>query len=155
MGFRLVRSAGSVQDPVAVNMQASGTIYANSVVIRDGATGMVATAASTGMTTTNIVGIALDYVQGASDVETRVIPFVPGQVWEADTVNAVTTANVGIRHTLSDSLRVRNITNLYETASTGIFYAFAITGSTSGSGRILGTFLQTTPFRAGMTDNLG
>lgn len=155
MGFRFVRGAGNSVEPAIISMNASGVIYANSVVVRGDAANVVSTAASTGMTTTNIVGVSLDYVQGGSDTEVRVIPFVQGQVWEADCVNSIATTNVLIRHTLANSLLVRNITNLYETATTGVFFALGVTGATTGSGKILGTFLQTAPFRAGMTDNLG
>lgn len=148
MAFRLVSSGGSVQDPAVVNMQASGTIWTNSVVVRDVATNVVSAAASSS-TTTNVVGVSLDYVQGASDTYVRVIPFVPGQLWEADTVGAITTSQVLLRHTLYNSLLVNNITNTYETAATGIFLAYAVTGSTSGSGKIIGTFLAHTPLKSG------
>lgn len=157
MGVRFVRSAGSVHEPAVVNLLASGTIYANSVVIRDvAANGAVSYIAGTGITTTNAVGVSLDYVQGASDTFVRVIPFVQGQLWEVDAVNAAATSQVGIRHTMLDGLRVTNITSsVYGSASTGVFLAYAITGSTSGSGKLIGTFLTDVPFRAGMTDNLG
>lgn len=156
MAFRLVRSAGSVQDPAVVNLPASGVIYPGSVVVRSVAEGLgdstlgevvsaAAVSGTSGYTTTNIVGVSLDYVQGASDTFVRVIPFVPGQLWEGDCVNAAATSNILLRHQLADSRFIRNVTRVSETASTGVFLAFAMAGATTGSGRLIGTFLQRVP----------
>ena len=157
MGVRLVGSAGVVTDPATVNMAASGVIFPNSVVIRNAVEGLgdstlgqvvsngVAGSLTEGATTTNIVGVALDYVQGASNTFVRVIPFAQGQLWEIDTVNAVATSNLFLRHQLADARFLRNVTRVSETASVGVFLALAITGSTSGSGKLIGTFLQRVP----------
>lgn len=157
MAFRFVRSAGSVHEPAVVLMPASGVIFPGSVVCRNAVEGLgdatlgqvvsnpVGASATEGATTTNIVGVALDYVQGASDTYVRVIPFVQGQLWEADCVSAVTTSNILLRHGLADARNVRNITRVSETASSGVFLAYAITGATTGSGKLIGTFLQRTP----------
>ena len=150
MAVKFVKSAGTITEPATIDMLGSGVIYANSIVIRDVASNAVSTAASTAMTTTNIVGVSLDYIQGASDSFIRVIPFVPGQIWEVDTANAITTAQLLLRHTMVNSLVVRNITNTYETGTTGIFFAYAITGASTGSAKMLGTFLSWTPLKGGV-----
>ena len=150
MAFRFVRSAGSVHEPAVVNMPASGVIHAGGVVIYDAAANMVSPATATGASTTNIFGISQDYVQGASDAFVRVIPFVPGQLWEADCANVIATTNLLIRHVLATDTVLRNTTGgtangTSETTSVGIFMAYAITGLTTGSGKLIGTFLQRVP----------
>ena len=151
MAFRLVSSGGSVQDAAFINISASGHIHAGGVVILDdnygtvNGAGVSANLAGTGCTTTNIFGISLDGVAGNSDTYVRVIPFVPGQIWEADAANAISTASVGLRMQLASDLVVRNITKLSETVSTGVFLCLGVTGATTGSGKLLGTFLQRIP----------
>lgn len=144
MAFRLVNSGGNVTDPAIVNMPASGVIYPNSIVQFDVALGAVSTALSTSPTTA-IIGVSLDYVQGFSNTFVRVIPFTQGQIWEADCVSAVTTLHVLRRHRLSTALLLENAgattVNSGESISTGIFFAYALTGATTGSGKLLGTFL--------------
>lgn len=145
MAFRFVRSAGSVHEPAVLNLPASGVIHKDGVVVWDSANNVVsANLAGTGTSITNIVGVSLDGVQGASDTYVRVIPIVPGQLWEADCVNVAATTNLLFRHQLGSDLLVRNITGASssETFHTGVFFAYAMTGSTTGSGKLIGTFLQ-------------
>ena len=149
MAFRFVRSAGSVHEPATVLMQASGVIHPGGVVIYDASLNNVSPAASSS-TTTNIFGVSQDYVQGASDSYVRVIPFVPGQLWEADCANTISTLQVLIRHQLATDTVLRNVTGgtgggSSESLTTGVFLSYAITGATTGSGKIIGTFLQRTP----------
>ena len=151
MAFEFVRSAGSVHEPAVILMPASGVIHRGGVVISDAANYVVSPASSSS-TTTNIVGVSMDYAQGASDTFVRVIPFVQGQLWKADCANVITTANILQRHTLVDDSNVRNTafgttTSLGETASTGVFLAYAVTGLSTGSGKLIGTFLQRTATR--------
>ena len=151
MAFRFVRSAGSIHEPAVVLMPASGVIHSGGVVVSDAANYVVSPASSSS-TTTNIIGVSLDYAQGASDTFVRVIPFVQGQLWEADSANVISTANVLLRHQLATDLVVRNTvfgttTSMGETASTGIFLALAVTGLSTGSGKLIGTFLQRTATR--------
>ena|SRR3990167_9908871 len=142
MAFRFVSGKGTVADPAAVMMYASGVVHPGGVVLFDAATSAVSPATATGATTTNIFGVSLDYAQGASDTQVRVIPFAPGQLWEADCANAISTANILLRHTLATDTVLRNVVTLSETASTGIFLVYNVVGSTSGSGKVVGTFLQ-------------
>ena len=146
MAFRFVRSAGSVHEPAVVLMAASGTIYPNAPVefTRGSVTaqGFVGPCSSS-TTVTTIFGVALDYAQGASDAFVRVIPFIPGQMWEADCVNAAATLSIGKKQMLygSNSLLLNN--NAYDsTNAAGVFLVWAITGSTSGSGKVIGEFLR-------------
>lgn len=129
-------------------MYASGVVHPGGVVIYDAAANAVSPASSAA-TTTNIFGVAQDYAQGASDTQVRVIPFVPGQIWEADCANTISTAQILVRHQLVNDTVLRNVTgvagNAGETLTTGIFLSLAITGATTGSGKILGTFLQRSP----------
>lgn len=144
MGIRLVRSAGSVHEPAVVNMPASGVIHRDGLVIFDTATNVLSAPATTGATTTNVIGVSLDGVTGASDTFVRVIPFVQGQLWEVDCVNVAATSNLLFRHQMAGDLVVRNITGASssETLHTGIFLAYAMTGPTTGSGKLIGTFIQ-------------
>jgi hypothetical protein len=145
MGIRLVRSAGSVHEPAVVNLPASGIIHKDGLVIWDTATNLASASLSgTGATTTNVIGVSLDGIQGASDAYVRVIPFVQGQLWEVDCANVAATTNLFFRHQMASDLVVRNITGASssETFSTGIFLAYATTGLATGSGKLIGTFLQ-------------
>ena len=148
MAFRFVRSAGSVHEPATILMYASGVIHPGGVVVVGQSENNVSPATSAS-TTTMIFGVSQDYAQGASDTQVRVIPFVQGQIWEADCANAITTANILIRHQLATDTVLRNIAtlNMGETAGVGIFLAYGVTGATTGSGKIIGSFLQRTPFR--------
>lgn len=147
MAFRFVRSAGSVHEPAVIDMAASGTVRPGMAV--EFTRGSITTQgfvgpASSSSTTTNIFGVCLDYAQGASDVHVRVIPFVPGQIWEADTVGAITTLSVGKKQQLYGSNSVLINNNAYDqTATTGVFLVLGITGATTGSGKLLGEFLRT------------
>ena len=146
MAFRLVSSGGQVIEPAAVSMAASGTVRPGMVVelTRGSVTtqGFVSPASSSS-TITNIFGICLDYAQGASDVQVNVIPFSSGQVWEADTVSAISTLNIGKKFALYGSNSVLINNTAYDlTAAAGVFLCHAIVGSTSGSGKILGEFIR-------------
>ena len=142
MAFRLVSSHGEAGDVAAVSMFASGVIHPGEVVefSRTGGAGVYP--AGMNSTVTNIFGVAQDYVQGASDVQVKVIPFSAGQLWEADCVHAASTAQIGLRFGLS---RTRSDMALYNHAtdsrtSTAVFRTVAMVGSTSGSGKLLGYF---------------
>lgn len=144
MAFRLVLSGGNVTDAAVINVAASGTIHPNGVVNLLSTGGQGVSPAASSSTTTMIFGVAHDYAQGASDVSVRVTPFAPGQIWEADCVNAASTAQVNLRHTLDSDLFVRNTATDYGAgnARTAVFTAIAMVGSTSGSGKLLGFFKQ-------------
>ena len=147
MSFRLVSSAGNVSDPAVVNLAASGTIWPGGAVdfVPGGGTGGAVVAASDSTSTgTMVLGVAQTYVQGASSTGADVILFAEGQLWEVDCANAATTAQVGLRHALS-ALAGNKARYVHNTATdistaTGIFLALAMTGSTSGSGKLIGVF---------------
>ena len=146
MAFRLSGSGGIVTDPAFVSMYASGTVRPGMAVefTRGSVTthGFVAPASSSS-TITNIFGVCLDYAQGASDVEVRVIPFQKGQIWEADCVGAIATLQIGKRQQLYGSNSVLINNNAYDlTAAAGVFVIWNVTGATTGSGKVLGEFLR-------------
>ena len=147
MAFRFIRSAGSVHEPAVIHMPASGVVHVGGVVIADASNYVVSPATSALATSTAIIGVSMDYAQGASDTFVRVIPFVPGQLWEADAANVITTANILQRHVLVNDLVVRNTgfgttTSMGESGSVGVFLCYAVTGLATGSGKLIGTFLQ-------------
>lgn len=150
MAFRLVSSGGNVVEPTVVNLAASGTVWPGSLVdfVRAGTGGAVVAASSESSTGTMVFGVCLDYVQGASDTFVRVIPITDDQLWEVDCANAATTAQVGIRHALSAlaANKSRFIHNTATDVSTGVsqFLGLAMTGSTSGSGKLIGRFIHYT-----------
>lgn len=142
MAFRLVSAGGNVIEPAMVNMRASGTVHVGGVVEFSRTGGQGVFPASSSSTSTGIFGIAMDYAQGASDKEVRVVPFVQGQLWEADCVAAALTAQIGLRHVLNDLDLVRNTsTDLGAgNAATAVFKVVAMVGSASGSGKLIGYF---------------
>ena len=140
MAIKLVSSSGSVVDPAAINMYASGTVWPNSVVEFSRTGGVGVNIASANSTNTMIFGVCQSYAQGASDTQVNVIPFASGQLWQVDCVAVATTAQIGIKHVLNaDALLVRNTGTAVETGK-GVFVATAMTGSTSGSGTLIGYF---------------
>lgn len=142
MAFRLVRSAGSVHEPAVMHLFASGVVHTGGAVEFSRSGGVGVAPASASSTVTNIFGVCLEYAQGASDVRVKVIPFLPGQLWEADTVNAISTAQIGLRQKLYSDVLLNN--NSYnESGATGIFFVWDVTGPTSGSGKVLGEFVRT------------
>jgi len=142
MAVTLVRNAGNVIDPAFLDMPGSGVVNPNSVVdfLRVGGQGVSPSSSSS--TTTTIFGVCLDYAQGVSDVTVKVIPFVPGQLWQIDCVNSATTAQIGLRHVLDDKLNLRNTASDLGAgnAFTAVFRAVAMTGLTTGSGKLIGYF---------------
>ena len=142
MAIRLVQNAGGVVDPAVINMRCSGTIWPKCLVSFSRTGGEGVYAGSSASTTTQIYGVALDYVEGKSDAYVKVLPFVDGQLFEVDCTDAAITAQIGLRHVMNDSLLVRNTSsdvgagNLF----TAVFHAVAMTGSTSGSGKLIGYF---------------
>lgn len=145
MAFRFIRSAGNVTEPATVQLYASGVVHPGGVVEftraeSTTAQGFVAPAGAA-TTASTIFGVCLDYAQGASDTLVRVIPFVPGQIWEADCVNAAATVQIGKKQQLYNDTLLNN-TSYNQSAYTGFFLVWQITGSTSGSGKVLGEFFR-------------
>ncbi len=155
MAVRLVTSGGHIVDPVVINMYASGVVQRNSVVELSRTGGAGVFPASSSSTSTGVFGICLDYAQGASDVQVKVIPFASGQIWEVDTVNTVSTAQIGLRHVMNDNLNLRNTATDLGAGNnaTGIFRAIAVSSISTGSGKLLGYFRTSegTVFPSGTT----
>ena len=145
MAIKFHRSAGSVHEPAVLNLPGSGVIRPNSVVIFDVSTNAVSAASITAATGTNIVGVSLDYIQGKNEPTSfvRVIPFVPGQVWEADVLNVINTAQLMNRFRLYDSVTVENTSYDQSLSINGVFFCYAISGASSGSAKVIGEFLKT------------
>lgn len=142
MAFRLVSSGGDVSDSAFINLASSGVINPGMSVdfIPGGGTGgAVVGPSGTGSTTTMVFGVAVDYSQGASDTYSKIIPFLPEQVWEVDCANAATTAQLGLRHILSVSRGFVHNTASDVTGATGVFLALAMSNA-GGSGKLLGRF---------------
>ena len=146
--IKLIGSLGGINDPVMLNVRGSGTIWPNSVVVFSQTGGAGVSQASGTTTSTAVFGVALDYSQGASDTQVRVIPFTPSQLWSADAYNAVTTAQIGLRHILrttgTDAMG-RFVENTATDAATavGVFHCLAI-DTVTGTGRLIGRFLANT-----------
>jgi len=146
MAFKFVSSAGSVHEPAVISLPGSGVIKPNSVVIFDVSTNAVSVAASTTATGTSIVGVSLDYIQGKNEPTSfvRVIPFVPGQLWEADVLNVIATVQLLNRFRLYDSVTVENTSYDQSLSITGVFWCLGISGASTGSAKVIGTFLKDT-----------
>lgn len=146
--IKLLGSMGSVSEPAMLNVRCSGTVWPGGVVTFSQTGGAGVSQASGTVTSTAIFGVSLDYAQGASDKEIRVIPFTTSQLWAADAYNAVTTAQIGLRHILrttgTDAVG-RFIENTSTDAATavGVFHCLAI-DTTIGTGKLIGKFLANT-----------
>lgn len=151
MPFRLVSSGGNTVEPAVLNLPASGVVgYNLPVALVAAGTGGAMIEGGVGVDTTKtaLFGVCLDYKTGASDTFVRVIPFNDSQLWEVDCANAATTAQVGIRQYLSASRGyIHNQTTDLE-ALNRVFLPVAMTGLTSGSGKLIGRFIVR-PFHHG------
>jgi hypothetical protein len=143
MAFRLVSSGGSTNDPVVLNLPVSGVVAPGlpAVIARAG-TGGAALEGGAGVDTTRtaLFGVFMDYRQGASDTFARVVPFNDNQIWEVDCANAVTTAQIGIGQYLSATRGYVHNQETHVEAINRVFFPTAITGATTGSGKLLGFF---------------
>lgn len=143
MSFRLVSSGGNTVEPVVVNLPVSGVVGPGLPValVRAG-TGGAAVEGGVGVDTsrTALFGVALDYRIGASDTFSRVIPFNSTQLWEVDCANAATTGQIGIGQYLSATRGYIHNQETHVEAINRVFLPVAMTGSTSGSGKLIGFF---------------
>jgi len=146
MAFTFVRGAGANVDPAVVSMYASGVVHVNGVVVletpvgSDSATLSRVAPGGSGARTTSVFGVCLDYAQGASDTIVRVIPFVPGMLWEADAVNAWGTVQAGKFHQLYSDLQLNN-TSYNHTGGAGVFLVYNVV-ETTGSIKVIGEFVR-------------
>lgn len=134
-----------MNDPAMLFVSASGVVNPGNPVglIPGNGTGGAFVEGGVGVNTTRtqLFGVALDYAQGASDTVVRVIPFTRDQIWEVDCANAATTAQVGVGQHLSASRGyVHNQATTVDSINR-VFMPIAMTGSTSGSGKLIGYFL--------------
>lgn len=139
MPFRLVSSGGAVVEPAVINVTGSGTIHPGAPVDFARDADYTVAPSTNASTHTMVFGIATSYIEGESDSFVTIIPFADGQVWEVDCANAATTAQVGVKHALSAARGgiIHNTTSDIVDC-TGFFCALAMTGSTSGSGKLIG-----------------
>lgn len=150
MSFKFIRGAGDNVDVAVVNLPASGVVSNGIAVdwLRNGTGGAVVGPSGNASTSTMVFGVSLEYAQGASDTFVKVIPFADGQLWEVDCANVATTAQLGQRHAFSASRGyIHNTASdigsdpTKAARSTAVFLALAMTGATTGSGKLIGTFL--------------
>lgn len=143
MAFRFVNSGGNVVEPVVVNLPVSGVVGVGlPVAIVRAGTGGAMVEGDVGVDTsrTALFGVSLDYRIGASDTFARVIPFNSSQLWEVDCANAATTAQIGIGQYLSATRGYVHNQTTHVEAINRVFVPVAMTGSTSGSGKLIGFF---------------
>lgn len=144
MAFKLIGSLGSVVEPSVINIRCSGTVWPGGVVNLSRTAGEGVSQASGTSTSTMVFGVSLDYAEGASDREIRVIPITPSQLWAADCYDTATTAMIGLKHLLrttgTDALG-RYVQNTSSDAAScaGVFRCVAI-DTTTGSGKLIGYF---------------
>jgi len=142
MPFRLVSGGGDVVNPAYVNVYASGTITPGAPVEWTITSGGTVGPAGVDTTTSVLFGVGLDYAQGASDVQVRVIPFQRHQLWNVDCANSASTAQIGIRQYLSASRGYIHNQATNTNSINRVFLPIAMDGGTSGSGRLIGFFLN-------------
>ena len=141
MAFRLVSSGGNVVEPAFINVPGSGTITPGNPVEWTITSGGLIGPAGLDTTTSTLFGVALDYAQGVSDVNVRVIPFNSDQLWEVDCANSASTAQIGIRQYLSASRGFIHNQTTNTNSINRVFLPLAITGPTTGSGKLIGRFI--------------
>ena len=156
MAFRFVRQKGSMTaTPVFITVYGSGTIPRGSVVEFSRINNRVEPA-SKNTTYTTIFGISLDYIEGATQdalaTKIRVIPFIPGQLWEADTAAAASTAMLFIKQRLSDRNTLDNSITDINTAS-GIFISYMI--SPNATNKVIGEFIRSSVGWGGASSGSG
>ncbi len=142
MACRQVGSQGTVTDPAFVNVYASGVVAPGLPVDLVRTSGVVVGPSASTSTGTMIFGVSLDYAQGASDTQVRVVRFTRDQLWEVDCANAATTGQIGLRHALSATRGFIHNTATDVAGNTGVFLALAMTGLTTGSGKLIGEFIS-------------
>ncbi len=141
MAFRLVNGMGNVNDAAILNMRASGTVWPGGVVDFGITGGEGVSAAGAASSQSYVFGVALDYAQGASDVKINVIPFVEGQIWEADCNRAAATAHINIKHKLLDA-KILDLNGADQDGVNGVFEVLDVVSLGTGSGKVLGRFLR-------------
>ena len=144
MSFKLVQSGGSVTDAAFINVTGSGTIHSGECVDWTRDADYLVAPSTSASTSTMVFGIGQSYIQGESDSFVKVVPFASGQLWQADCANVATTGQIGVRQALSAS--DRTYIHNQETDNvdgTGVFLPLYMTGSTSGSGKLIGRFIYT------------
>ena len=136
-GFRLVGAAGNVVEPAAVEVLGSAIISVGDIVQFDRfaeSNGLVKRAVSTGGPIL-LFGIAASALASATGV-VKVIPIVPGQIWEASCTNEPRAEQVLMRHVLTDHKTIAN-TAIDQSTSLGVFLMFALSRGSACIGEFI------------------
>ena len=144
MSFKLVQSGGGVTDAAFINVTGSGTIKNGEPVERSRSSDYLVAPATSASTTTMVFGMGAGYIQGESDSFVKIIPFTVDQLWLADCANAATTGQINVRQAISASDRgVIHNQATDNVDGSGVFLPLYMTGSTTGSGKLIGKFITT------------
>lgn len=135
MGFRLV--GGAIE-----NYTVEATVTAG-VAIAEGdaldVNGNVLQRATSSSTIHTVFGVAAENISTA-DTKIKVIPFVQGQVWEADSKNNTATTQRYESMVFDDHNDIDN-TDSDVTGATGVFFCLDVVGAAADK-RLLGEFTR-------------
>lgn len=148
MAFKPINSAGQTVDSAAMEFFSSGAIAIGSVVSFNATNTNyvgVVTNGTNDATISGIFGIARS--TGTDGGQVKVLPIVPWtQLYEADTTNVTTTAQIGAKVALTDHATLDNLSGNVD-SSMGVFQILAVTGAT-GDKKVIGRFMLTPFFQS-------
>ena len=141
MAFIPVGNVGQVVDSVAMDFFSSGTIPINSVVLFNTTnTNYVGLVAGDGSDATIYDVFGVSKSAGTDGGQVRILPIVPySQLWEADCTNNTSTAMIGCKVPLTDSVTLNNLSGDADT-TLGVFQILAMKGAT-GDKKVIGRFM--------------
>ena len=142
MAFRLIKSAGSVQDSAMEEVQGSGAISIGDVVKIWVSTLHVIRGEqmSQSLQVSNIYGISQSSLSSGTGW-INVIPILPGQRWEADCASNTASTHTLIRHAVSrlSNTLVNTTTSVNDTL--GVFLAWSVKGAAADK-KLIGEFIR-------------
>mgnify|MGYP001594989667 CR=1 FL=1 len=141
MAFKLIGCAGGLTEVAMLEVLGSGRVQIGDLVERGAG---IATKATTGSTTTILLGVAASAVGATVNGYFKVIPIMPGQLWEVDCTSTTTTAQLQLVHKLTDQATIANDTTEYATSLLGVFLAHYIGGGSTT--KLIGEFVRVTGF---------
>lgn len=143
MAFRFVRQRGFViQTPTVITIQGSGTLARGAVVEFARSRNRVEPATSS-TTFTSILGVSVDSIDTDTTMNIRVVPFIQGQLWEADCTSTPTDEMLLRKHALTNSVTLANTTT-DQTNPVGVFLTYMI--NTAKANTMIGEFIRVLAF---------
>ncbi len=145
MAFTLIRNAGGVTDPCAVELIGSGAIAVGDILWRqlvgNSTQGYLISAADAWGTPgfSKVFGVAASTLASGTGV-VKVVPVISGQLWEADCASSTYLTHTLIVHEIMNATTIRNTTtNVNNTG--GVFLAYSMKGARDDK-KLVGEFIR-------------